>query len=616
MENQALHHHGCTHCACRNPVLEVLKEDLFSPENFAALPAIKSPAQKPASTALMVSGGTIRPMIDGSVKPVAAIGFADGLVAVTGTEAEVKKFMEDNHPGFSKKVLESGQTLLPGLIEPHVHIVPTALMMSWVNLGPFDGQKLLKGYGIPLLRERIAKQIDSLKKDDWLLGNGLDPSLMPFNNGELEVIDADLLDSITSEKPILILSASMHTLYLNTPAMEAVYKNNTVKNAPADTYKTFQDYMNKTKGQLQDAEMYPALDTIPKDQIRGMFLSCFDNLTNIFKTAGERGVTFLYDAGMTSSLKSMLDAYLSLHSRVLRIGAAHIVHKASDAKALDNYNRNTVYEDVYIGNVKIVSDGSNQGLTGYQSKKYECSPPKDNYGLFNFGNHKRPLDPPDDYKKLIKIVIADKGWPLMVHANGDRAVEFIIDVYEKYIPKHQNSEEIRHRIEHCSLATVKEFKKMKKMGVSPSFLIGHVGYWGYAFNEVIFKKKSEMLDLCKTALDEGMRITLHSDNMVSPLGPLRMMEQSVTRIMEADPELNVLNAPECITAEQALIAATYDAAWQCHADTWTGSLIPGHFADFVILEQDPLTLAVPYMKMRDIPVLETWVDGHNVYQKQ
>jgi predicted amidohydrolase YtcJ len=65
-----------------------------------------------------------------------------------------------------------------------------------------------------------------------------------------------------------------------------------------------------------------------------------------------------------------------------------------------------------------------------------------------------------------------------------------------------------------------------------------------------------------------------------------------------------------------LVAVTYDAAWQCYADQWVGSLTQGYFADFVILAQDPLSLTTQssqYMKMRNIPVLETWLGGVPVY---
>jgi len=94
-----------------------------------------------------------------------------------------------------------------------------------------------------------------------------------------------------------------------------------------------------------------------------------------------------------------------------------------------------------------------------------------------------------------------------------------------------------------------------------------------------------------------------------------MMEQSITRIMEADPDKNILNKEECLTPEQALTSVTYNAAWQCHAEHLVGSLKPGNLADFVILAENPLKMENPYMKMRYIDVDKTYVGGELVYQK-
>ncbi|MFT5808222.1 MAG: imidazolonepropionase-like amidohydrolase, partial [Moritella dasanensis] len=68
---------------------------------------------------------------------------------------------------------------------------------------------------------------------------------------------------------------------------------------------------------------------------------------------------------------------------------------------------------------------------------------------------------------------------------------------------------------------------------------------------------------------------------------------------------------------QAVSAATYNAAWQCHADAWVGSLEVGKFADFVILKIDPVTMTDPFLKMREFDnVLETWIDGKQVYSNE
>ncbi|WP_159440624.1 amidohydrolase [Mucilaginibacter sp. OK098] len=573
----------------------------------------KTTSQQPQT--LMISGGTILPMTGGLTDPVDAIGIAGGKVVVTGDSNTVSTYMTQNYPGYQTKQLTGTQTLLPGLIEPHVHIVPTAIMTDWIDVSPFNGQDLLSTYNLTTVGTTINNNLPRIT-GYVILGRGLDPSLMPFVqvNGvnELQTIDNSVLDNINSKKSMMLLSASMHTLYLNTKALNYVYNNSSAVRA---IYASASDYIQATQGQLQEeAEMTPAL-TVIKAQITAMSTNVYSYLTSLFQLANSRGVTFMYDAALSANFEGLLSKYLKINQALVRIGGALLCSDQNDANGLGNYTPPAEYQPVYYGHVKLVSDGSNQGLTGYQSTAYLCDPP-DNTGIFNFPQVGIPPSTiPPDYETLITTVVADKGWPLMVHANGDLAVTFAIEAYQNALSNY-NGPVLRNRIEHCSLITIDQLATMQQMGVSPSFLIGHVGYWGYAFSQVIFGQKAQMLDLCNSALAAGLRITLHSDNEVSPLGPLRMMEQSITRIMEEDTTNNeVLNVAECLTPEQALVAVTYDAAWQCYADQWVGSLNPGYYADFVILGKDPLTLTSQstYMQMRNIQVLETWLGGVQVY---
>ncbi|RQO35615.1 amidohydrolase [Chryseobacterium sp. KBW03] len=616
MEKQHTHTHGCTHCSCDNPILKIFKEELFSAENLTKINPGSGKATYEKPQTLMISGGTIRPMIGGSTANVEAIGVADGKVVITGEKKEVEEYMDKNHHGFHKKELTGTQTLLPGLIEPHVHMVPTAMMHGWLDLSPFEEQNLRPVYDLTSVGLIINKNIPKIP-GYVILGRGLDPSLMPFEeiNGKKELITINntVLDGINAEIPMMLLSASMHTLYLNTKALKHVFDHST---EIQENYKTVEKYISETKGQLQEGlQMTPALKVV-KLQIIVMSIQINSYLTDLFKTANSRGVTFMYDAGLNKGSEILLTKYFETHPELVRTGGAFLCSSQEDVDKLDPYKEPDHYKPVYCGHIKVVSDGSNQGLTGYQSSPYLCDP-ADNTGVFNFPQAGIPAHTiPPSYNTLINTVVAVKGWPLMVHANGDQAVTFAINAYQRALAQYRGAE-LRNRIEHCSLLTADQITNMLQMGVSPSFLIGHVGYWGYAFKKVIFGEKAQMLDLCGSTLAAGMRITLHSDNEVSPLGPLRMMEQSITRIMEKKTtSIEVLNSAECITPEQALIAVTYDAAWQCYADKWVGSLNAGYFADFVILEQDPLTLttqASQYMKMRNIPVLETWVGGIPVY---
>jgi predicted amidohydrolase YtcJ len=614
MEKHHAHHHGCTQCACNNPVLEILKEELFSPENLAKINPGPGKAQKQPQT-IMIIGGTIRPMIGGSTDTVEDNGIAEGKVVVTGTQTSVTAFMEQNFPAYTTKTLAGTQTLLPGLIEPHVHMVPTAMMSKWVDVSPFKGQDLLAKYDLDTVKDKINKHLP----DNFqyvILGKGLDPSLMPFLNigGEKELltIDNTVLDEINIEVPMMLLSASMHTLYLNTAGYSYVYQNST---EISSQYASVADYITATKGQLQEsAQMSPALATV-KTQVTDMANDINTYLTDLFKLANKRGVTFMYDAGLNSNFSKLLTNYASTHPERVRTGGALLCSTQPEVTSLGTYQQPSAYSPVYYGHVKVVSDGSNQGLTGYQSSPYNCDP-ANNTGIFNFPLASPPSTMPPVYQSLISTVISQQ-WPLMIHANGDQAVTFAIEAYQSALEGYSGPE-LRNRIEHCSLLTTAQISTMHQMAVSPSFLIGHVGYWGHAFSKVIFgQQKSQMLDLCASSLAAGMRITLHSDNEVSPLGPLRMMEQSITRIMEEETlTKEVLNSAECLSPEQALIAVTYDAAWQCYADQWVGSLDAGYFADFVILAQDPLSMTTQdsqYMKMRNIPVLETWLGGVAVH---
>lgn len=151
-----------------------------------------------------------------------------------------------------------------------------------------------------------------------------------------------------------------------------------------------------------------------------------------------------------------------------------------------------------------------------------------------------------------------------------------------------------------------QIERMVKLELSPSFLIGHVRWWGTAFRDrLLGPERADRYDPCASALRAGLRISLHSDWNVTPLEPLRHVEDAVARVMSENGE--VLNPDERITVEAALRAVTIDAAWQCHSDDVTGSIEVGKYADLVVLEYNPTT--VEPNAISGIPVSETRLAG-------
>lgn len=246
-----------------------------------------------------------------------------------------------------------------------------------------------------------------------------------------------------------------------------------------------------------------------------------------------------------------------------------------------------------VDGIKAWSDGSNQAGTGYQREPYLGSTSR---GSLNYT--------PEALAEIVVRAHQD-GWQVGVHANGDAAIDHTIDAYEQALAADPRTDH-RHRIEHCSVLHPDQIERMAHLDLSPSFLIGHVRWWGRAFRDrLLGPERARCYDPCASALGAGLRVSLHSDWNVTPLEPLRYVEDAVTRIMAEGGE--VLNADECIPVEAALRAVTIDAAWQCRADDITGSIEVGKYADLVLLEEDPTT--VDPTTISNIAVSETRLTG-------
>ncbi|WP_043641666.1 amidohydrolase [Chromobacterium haemolyticum] len=602
------HQPGCA--CCTLPSLSSQLDELQHHNWTESLASLVRTAVERAKLALhqdaaIFHGGPIYTLQGGQPSRVDALGIAHGKVISVGSLQQVEADMRAQPR--AELINLRGKTLLPGMIDPHTHILPSALYRNWINLSPFEGQILRPGYNLAWVAEQLRGQLPSHSghtlngEPRWLTGFAVDPSLMcPW-----EEPDLDFLDNISSEVPIFLINASSHLGYANTPAMKLA------------------GLSTDNKGVTTEAEIGKLLAVIP-----GLAAPhVLSKVQEVLHDAAANGITTLFDAGLGAGLGpleiTLMRAFAQSPLAPVRIGAA--LYGNPDwlqEQWLQTYqlNHNKHDDDRFsVRALKLIADGSNQGLTGYQSQDYCCAdehhvPGVSPRGLLNF-------TPPTTFATRLQTAL-NAGWPVLVHANGDQAVDYVLASFELALFD-ENAKDgtpnpklaLRSRIEHCSLLSDASIATMARLKLSPSFLIGHVGYWGQVFKTTILgRERAQMLDRCQSALKAGLRISLHSDHFVSPLGTLRMMEQAVTRVMEADPERQPLNPAECLDRISALRAVTLDAAWQCHMDHIVGSLEPGKLADMVILQKDPLDPSVPAGSLRDIPIHQTWLAGKPVYQ--
>jgi hypothetical protein len=252
-----------------------------------------------------------------------------------------------------------------------------------------------------------------------------------------------------------------------------------------------------------------------------------------------------------------------------------------------------------ISGYKLVADGSNQGFTGFQREPYLNSDSRGTTYMTAEEMTSTALDR------------ASKGWQLALHGNGDAAIDMVLDACTAVRDAAIDMRSVRARIEHCSMLHDDQIARMKDLGVSASFLIGHVHFWGVWMRDRVFgPERVQHLGRLHSVEEAGVGYTLHSDFMVTEPDPLKMIQMAVTRRTWKEPDF-VLNPTERVTVESAIRALTSEAAWQLHSEHEIGSLEPGKFADLVVLDQDPR--AVPPDAIGDIRIIETWMNGHRVY---
>ncbi|MDI1244753.1 MAG: amidohydrolase [Rhodoferax sp.] len=505
---------------------------------------------------------------------VEAIASRRGRIMAVGRRADLMGLK-----GKHTQVVDFGdQTVLPGFVDPHMHSNFCGLR-PWLDVGPFTTADMDDA------RRKIAQAAAQAKPGDWVLGKMLDPSIMsgqPFSLQDL--------DRVSPHVPVFVLESNGHVAYANTKAFELAKVTKALPDPPQGRF--MRDASGELTGRLEEPPAFqPFVSVLPTprpEEFVGFLRADLDD-------ASKKGCTALHDCGIGGLYGeadlALIDKVMQGDPGVRYAGMLVSTHfkkwQQMGLRPGARSNRLT------LNGIKAWSDGSNQGGSGYQRQPYLGST---NRGALNYT--------PEEIEHVIREA-HQAGWQLGIHANGDAAIDVTLDAFQKATGQ-AGGHQLRHRIEHCSILHDDQIARMKAMGISPSFLIGHVHFWGRAFRDrLLGQERADRLDPCRSALDAGLRISLHSDYNVTPIDPLRCVQNAVLRDMREGG--GILNEKERITVAQGLRAVTLDAAWQCHLDHVCGSLEPGKAADLVVLEKDPHKVAPD--KIQDIRIHSTWLDG-------
>ncbi len=525
---------------------------------------------------------------------VQALAVQNGKIVAVGTKDTVTKEWQSN----STKVVDlKGQTLMPGFVEPHVHIIVTSV---------FEGLGLnLSNFTLPYdTKETLSKKMKAALKDvpagGWLFGFGVDPSrTTPF----MAELTADDLDTVSKDVPIFIVNQSGHIGYVNHKALELAGVTDKTPN-PAGGGIFVKDAKGKLTGKLVEPPSYlPFMAKMPaptEAQLIGA-------IQGTLKKMASTGVTTASEMSVGGNFG--VDKEVAIYKSIFAKNASPIrirgyLFSESMPTGKTSLKPNEGDDQLRFIGIKYISDGSTQGLTAALKDPYTYPKNSKWSGALNFKDA-------DIYASMKGFF--DQGWQISTHANGDKAIEQTLNSYSKVLTGDAKAQDRRLRIEHFTVNNEAQVKKAVQLGVIPSFTIGHVDYWGSAFNnEIIGADRAKRIDPAGDFKRAGGKFTLHSDSPVSNVGPLNYISEEVTRLWQLPPQ-KVLGPDQAVSVDDAIRAVTIDAAYQLFADNIVGSLEVGKQADLVVLEKNPRT--TPPADIRNIKVNGTWVDGKPVSLK-
>ena len=550
---------------------------------LAATLPVRAFAQEAVTT--VFSGGTIM-TVDEKFSEAQAIAIRGNRIIAVGSKADVRSAAGAG----AVEVNLAGRTMLPGFIDPHTHVVAGAAVD-----GIMDNVGVSRFATTAEVLRHLSSRVADTPKGEWILARSFDPSLQ---TGPDALTFAEL-DKVSTEIPVFVMNASGHLAYANRKAFEAAGIPDDVADPPGAEF--VRDAAGHLNGTIKNNVAFLKVVSAAPAMAR---LEPVPAIIRLLSTWGSRGLTCVSELSLGALTQSPQDAQIlfaaansgMLTARIRAYPFYTLGTEAWDAAGIKPGDGDAMAR---IAGYKLVADGSNQGFTGFQREPYLES---DSRGA--------PYMSAEDMKE-IAVDRARKGWPLALHGNGDAAIDMVLDACQAVHDAGIDMSRVRARIEHCSMLHDDQIVRMKKLGVSASFLIGHVHYWGVWMRDHVFgPERVRHLGRCRSVERAGIGFSLHSDFMVTDPEPLHMIQMAVTRRTWKEPDF-VLNPDERVSVESAIRGMTSEAAWQLFSEHEIGSLEAGKLADLVILDRDPRK--VDPETIRNIRVTETWMDGRRVY---
>ncbi len=545
---------------------------------------------------ILYFGGPILTM-ENTPDQVEAVAVKNGKIIFAGTKSDADRYSEPS----TKMINLNGRTLLPGFIDVHGHLTSRAGTMDAVDLSP-DPYGTVNS--IKDLQIAIRNYIKNNKITDQqpIIGNGYDDAIMAEHRHPTKTE----LDAISKTNPIIVIHASGHASVANSAMLKLLGITESSKD-PEGGHIGRDKKTGKLNGKLEENASFTALLSLTEKMNKGKDTQGHA-MENLMKAQNEwlsYGQTTICDGRTMGESIALLQNAAA--QNLLKADVVYFPDYEYSKKDLNTFKPKYMkYENhLKLAGFKFSDDGSPQGKTAWLTQPYLVPPEgqsKDYKGFPIFTDETLY----DDLKTLFQNHITAQ-----LHVNGDAAIDQAIRVIKRLKDENIYQPELRATLIHVQNSRPDHIQKIRDLGVIPSYFSTHTYLWGdWHYSSVFGPERAAFISPAHSALKAGIIFTIHHDSPVTPPDLITAVYAAVNRKTRSG---MILGPNERITPLEALKAITINGAYQLQEENRKGSIKAGKLADFVILDQNPLTINPE--NLRSIKVLETIKEGNTVYKR-
>lgn len=476
-----------------------------------------------------------------------------------------------------------GRTVIPGMVDAHGHVAGLGDALHIVDLtGTTTYDEVVA---------RVAERAKKSPKGQWVLGRGWDQN----DWGDTRFPTHEKLSAAVPDHPVYLVRVDGHAGLANLKAMQAAGVSAATKDPSGGHIERAVDgapagvFVDNAQGVMRRAIPRPTREDVRR------------SIVDAVHEAQRWGLTGVHDAGADATDLDVYEELAKTGQLQFRINAMI----SDDAPTIEAWFKRGPLMDGYQGtlwvrSVKLYADGA-LGSRGAALLEPYSDDPK-NIGLL--------VSAPAHIQEVAAGALK-AGFQVNTHAIGDRGNRLVLDAYQAAL-KATPTADHRFRVEHAQILNFDDIPRFAALGVIPSMQASHQTSDMYWAGARLGSGRLLGAYAWRSLLNTGVVVPNGSDFPVEQVNPLISFHSAVSRQDARDWPPGGWYPAERMTREEALKAMTIWPAFAAFQERVLGSLTPGKYADFVVLDQD--IMRCPAELILHTRVLSTWVGGARVYE--